>query len=119
MSQTPASLEQPEASEEPRTNSPIKRASKNDPATLHPGEIWWRDRYQVLLDNGYQLRPRFRPDWKPSWQGKNVHPFTCEDAVPNIVCSLHLALGVIRLIAVQENSYNGCCATERQSYRHH
>ncbi|THU94241.1 kinase-like protein [Dendrothele bispora CBS 962.96] len=33
-------------------------------------EAFWRDHASWLKDRGYQLRPRYQPDWKPSWQAK-------------------------------------------------
>ncbi|TBU31671.1 kinase-like domain-containing protein [Dichomitus squalens] len=30
-------------------------------------EIWWRDHQVWLQERGYMLRPRYRPDWIPSW----------------------------------------------------
>nr|GAT49096.1 predicted protein [Mycena chlorophos] len=35
---------------------------------LSPGEEYWRDHYEWLKSCGYELRPRFRPDWVPSWK---------------------------------------------------
>nr|GAT59158.1 predicted protein [Mycena chlorophos] len=35
---------------------------------LSKHEIYWRDRYDWLKECGYELRPRFRPGWTPSWQ---------------------------------------------------
>ena len=29
-------------------------------------EQWWRERYNEIAERGYQLRPRYRPDWHPS-----------------------------------------------------
>ncbi|OCH88107.1 hypothetical protein OBBRIDRAFT_758768 [Obba rivulosa] len=34
---------------------------------LSSSECWWRDRQQWLEEKGYMLRPRYRPDWVPSW----------------------------------------------------
>lgn len=36
-------------------------------ATLDPEELRWRDRQRFLADKGYMLRPRYHPDWVPSW----------------------------------------------------
>ncbi|KAF8901028.1 hypothetical protein CPB84DRAFT_1778282 [Gymnopilus junonius] len=36
-------------------------------ATLLPLEIFWRDLHPWLQSVGYELRPRFRPGWVPSW----------------------------------------------------
>ncbi|KAJ7179552.1 hypothetical protein C8R46DRAFT_1160102 [Mycena filopes] len=30
---------------------------------------------------GYMLRPRYRPDWVPSWQGKDMSSVGCEDGL--------------------------------------
>ncbi|KLO08634.1 hypothetical protein SCHPADRAFT_944281 [Schizopora paradoxa] len=47
---------------------------------LNPQEIFWRDLYPFLLDHGYQLRPRFRPGWIPSWRGTNKSSMFFEDS---------------------------------------
>ncbi len=31
-------------------------------------EIFWRDTYHFLCERGYKLRPRYHPDWVPSWK---------------------------------------------------
>ncbi|KAJ7212912.1 hypothetical protein GGX14DRAFT_563958 [Mycena pura] len=36
--------------------------------TLNPAEVYWRDHHDWLKESGYQLRPRFRPGWIPSWK---------------------------------------------------
>lgn len=53
---------------------------------LSPAEIWWRDHQLWLQKKGYMLRPRYRPGWVPSWEGKNdVNPADCEDGIsPNV-----------------------------------
>ncbi|KAJ7159791.1 kinase-like domain-containing protein, partial [Mycena filopes] len=39
--------------------------SKDD---LYVGdERWWVDNYAFILAQGYKLRPRYHPDWIPSW----------------------------------------------------
>ena len=38
---------------------------------LWDGESWWAERQEALERAGYMLRPRYRPDWKPSWPGTN------------------------------------------------
>ncbi|KAH9971427.1 kinase-like domain-containing protein, partial [Lactifluus volemus] len=30
-------------------------------------EKWWRDHYLSIETHGYKLRPRYHPDWEPSW----------------------------------------------------
>ncbi|KAJ7078440.1 kinase-like domain-containing protein [Mycena belliarum] len=35
--------------------------------TLEQGERFWIDAQPLILARGYQLRPRYRPDWIPSW----------------------------------------------------
>ncbi|KAI0737365.1 kinase-like domain-containing protein [Daedaleopsis nitida] len=48
---------------------------------LIDAEIFWRDRYMELEKSGYTLRPRYHPDWTPSWLGTNLDPLHCEDSV--------------------------------------
>ncbi|KZT71756.1 hypothetical protein DAEQUDRAFT_687108 [Daedalea quercina L-15889] len=48
-------------------------------------EYFWRDRQPWLQDHGYMLRPRYRPDWKPSWLGTKKDHMDCEDGQNTIV----------------------------------
>lgn len=48
-------------------------------------ERQWRARYVHLQERGYELRPRYHPDWKPSWTGTNRVPTFCEDSIPSLV----------------------------------
>ncbi|KAG1746005.1 kinase-like domain-containing protein [Suillus paluster] len=52
---------------------------KQKPGTLAVYEVWWCQQYQWLKDEGYLLRPRYAPEWVPSWEGSQRHPFACED----------------------------------------
>ncbi|THU94248.1 hypothetical protein K435DRAFT_756739 [Dendrothele bispora CBS 962.96] len=48
---------------------------------LTDSESYWKDHYSWLGEKGYQLRPRYRPDWKPSWNAKKAYnPLKFEDA---------------------------------------
>ncbi|THU85941.1 hypothetical protein K435DRAFT_969298 [Dendrothele bispora CBS 962.96] len=47
---------------------------------LNDAESFWRDHASWLQERGYQLRPRYQPDWKPSWlDGKKRSRFEYED----------------------------------------
>jgi hypothetical protein len=51
-------------------------------------EVFWRDHQRWLEERGYMLRPRYRPDWKPSWlqrPGSDMIPTLCEDGRSNFV----------------------------------
>ncbi|CCL99642.1 uncharacterized protein FIBRA_01662 [Fibroporia radiculosa] len=52
-----------------------------DPGGLLTSEHYWRDRQEWLEQRGYMLRPRYRPDWKPSWEGNKKVWFVCEDGL--------------------------------------
>ncbi|KAI0330361.1 kinase-like protein [Cubamyces sp. BRFM 1775] len=48
---------------------------------LSQRELFWQARYRYLEDHGYLLRPRYSPDWKPSWLNTNIAPIFCEDSI--------------------------------------
>ncbi|KAI5120181.1 hypothetical protein M0805_002649 [Coniferiporia weirii] len=51
---------------------------------LEPSEFWWRDHFDVLLEHGYRLRPRYHPNWRPSWyDDTSKSPILCEDSIRN------------------------------------
>jgi len=49
------------------------------PEELDPREVWWRDRYKQLSNYGYLLRPRYSPQWVPSWKTSNKDWTDSED----------------------------------------
>jgi hypothetical protein len=51
----------------------------NKDGELSEPELWWSQHYHWLKDNGYLLRPRYAPDWTPSWQGTKKSWVLCED----------------------------------------
>ncbi|KAJ6461161.1 kinase-like domain-containing protein [Mycena vitilis] len=52
------------------------------PGELAGLEFWWRD-HQVWLEQcGYMLRPRYKPDWIPSWTADPTIRYMCEDSIP-------------------------------------
>ena len=53
---------------------------------------FWRDNYQWLHDRGYQLRPRYSPNWVPSWIGTKKYFRKCEDC-------FHLAVSLFEFLA--------------------
>ncbi len=61
---------------------------------LSDGEVWWRDHQIWLAEQGYMLRPRYRPGWKSSWKDHpNKWPENFEDWWYHLVrpklCSVH------------------------------
>ncbi|TFK83401.1 hypothetical protein K466DRAFT_498538 [Polyporus arcularius HHB13444] len=51
-------------------------------------EFFWRDHYTFLEEKGYRLRPRYSPDWEPSWIKLKKDPSECEDGY----CQLRLTV---------------------------
>ncbi|KAF8836461.1 hypothetical protein BDN67DRAFT_1014679 [Paxillus ammoniavirescens] len=51
------------------------------PHELGEDEKWWRDHYQWLYEAGYQLRPRYHPEWVASWETRNLDWIDCEDSI--------------------------------------
>jgi hypothetical protein len=64
-------------------------------------EASWVERQEALERAGYMLRPRYRPGWKPSWDGTNKLYFSCEDGQDRAV-RIH---PFSRLLTVYEFSY--------------
>lgn len=52
---------------------------------LSAEELFWRDIQPFLLERGYRLRPRYAPDWSPSWVGTDINPVYCEDSRVTLV----------------------------------
>ena len=55
------------------------------PGSLSGSEVWWRDRYRELESRGYSLRPRYHPDWEPSWERSGMDYSRVEDGQPSLV----------------------------------
>ena len=53
--------------------------------TLFDSELWWRDQYQTIEGQGYTLRPRYHPNWRPSWERSGKDFFSAEDGQPTLV----------------------------------
>ena len=68
------------------TSQPSSTTSPLD--SLPKTEIFWRDNFTWFKDQGYQLRPRFAPDWIPSWLGTSKFRLRCEDGHPLLVSFL-------------------------------
>ncbi|KAJ2936277.1 hypothetical protein H1R20_g817, partial [Candolleomyces eurysporus] len=52
--------------------------------TLEEDEVYWKDNYTWLLESGYRLRPRYHPDWIPSWRANpELDAVECEDSIGN------------------------------------
>ena len=44
--------------------------AREDHRGLLSHEMFWRDHQVWLAEQGYMLRPRYRPGWTPSWEGE-------------------------------------------------
>jgi hypothetical protein len=56
-----------------------------DAGMIYPSELWWKDNYDMIKRCGYELRPRYSPDWEPSWITTGKDFFTVEDGQPCLV----------------------------------
>ena len=43
-------------------------------------EKWWSQHFEWLKGSGYLLRPRYAPNWIPSWHGTGKSMLLCEDS---------------------------------------
>lgn len=57
----------------------------------------WKNRAEMLEQEGYTLRPRLRPGWTPSWLESGQHPMGCEDGerLPVDTFSNHIGIVLI------------------------
>lgn len=77
-----------------------QRIPGNSADTLSLQESKWRDNYHYFLDHGFELCPRYRPGWIPSWIGTGRHELRCEDGFPAIFPLVMNAIQVDRARAV-------------------
>ncbi|KAJ8520793.1 hypothetical protein ONZ45_g2432 [Pleurotus djamor] len=65
-------------------------------------ELFWREKFDWLTENGYQLRSRYHPDWKPSWKVTNKPFYECSDCLqshyPTIVDAERISDGGLLLL---------------------
>ncbi|KAF8595496.1 kinase-like protein [Ceratobasidium sp. AG-I] len=54
------------------------------PEERSDAEIRWVNFQPYLLSQGYDLRPRYQPDWVPSWTITGSNPFDCEDSANSL-----------------------------------
>ncbi|TEB23477.1 hypothetical protein FA13DRAFT_1797966 [Coprinellus micaceus] len=66
---------------------------------LLPSEVWWRGKYLWLLTQGYTLRDRYNPQWRPSWYdnpnlgGRTLDSqFLLHENTIDAVCTKHGAI---------------------------
>ncbi|KAI0296104.1 kinase-like domain-containing protein [Multifurca ochricompacta] len=57
------------------------RASR-EIGTLFGSELWWKNYYPEIEGHGYRLRPRYHPEWNPSWRISGRDFFAVEDGQP-------------------------------------
>lgn len=60
---------------------PAHRQALNSGGVLGPSEHFWISHFAWLKDQGYQLRPRYSPDWVPSWTENNSIYYKNEDGL--------------------------------------
>ncbi|KAJ7020252.1 kinase-like domain-containing protein [Mycena alexandri] len=54
---------------------------------LLPSERWWVNQQPFLLSRGYALRPRYHPDWIPTWElpgNEEIWPPRFEDSLSTV-----------------------------------
>ena len=87
-----------------------------DIGTLFRSEVWWREHYDDIKLCGYQLRPRYRPGWVPSWRESNKDFFSVEDGQPCLVSAVLLV--VLHCPTVLVTGLNGCYTSARWQASH-
>ncbi|KAF4622391.1 hypothetical protein D9613_009142 [Agrocybe pediades] len=62
--------------------------------SLMRAEYIWRDHYDWLLENGYQLRPRYARGWVLSWKASGKSRLRSEDGYPTGFAAINDALRI-------------------------
>lgn len=62
------------------------------PEERSEAEKRWVSFQPYLLAKGYQLRPRYQPDWTPSWKGTMKRADDCEDSLDSMVRSRYWSI---------------------------
>jgi hypothetical protein len=70
------------AAEEDEDPEAILQLISDQLSVLRNNEKKWRNRYEMLEEEGYILRPRLRPGWTPSWLKTGTSPLDAEDGEP-------------------------------------
>ncbi|KIM37420.1 hypothetical protein M413DRAFT_77141 [Hebeloma cylindrosporum] len=72
-------------------------------------ELYWRANYHWFLDRGYQLRPRYSPDWIPSWTGTSKYFEDCEDGIylrrTQICDAVHVPTGALVVLKRTDKTF--------------
>jgi hypothetical protein len=74
---------------------------------LFSSETWWRDCYRGIEEHGYKLRPRYHPDWQPSWKTSGRDFFVTEDGQASLVGIIYLVRLVLTTCARNEQQWTG------------
>ena len=77
-------------------------------AMAEPIEAKWREKQEFLASKGYMLRPRYRKDWKPSWEETGEERERCEDSIPLPVSP------TIDLLALDDHTYSVLLQAQRE-----
>jgi hypothetical protein len=84
----------------PGTGSVGEGRARREIGTLFDSELWWRDQYREIENHGYILRPRYHPNWEPSWKRSGKPFFTAEDGHPTLVSAVYLMPPTLTLVPV-------------------
>lgn len=71
--------------------------TSSGPEERTAAEERWVSYQPYLFSKGYQLRPRYRPDWVPSWKANGKNPYECEDRGDT------LAIKILDAIRIEDN----------------
>lgn len=77
-------------------------------------ERFWVEHQPFLLSRGYRLRPRYDPDWIPSWTKSKKYPTLCEDSIYNRVSHQSTAISTIPYFMHLVCQCSRCCSNRRR-----
>ncbi|KAJ7743785.1 kinase-like domain-containing protein [Mycena metata] len=92
---------------------PKRWARMRENSGIQEREMWWVEHQPFLLSRGYALRPRYNPNWTPTWElpgNEELSTLRCEDSLPikiagNVLDAIRIADNVkvvLKLVSSQE-----------------
>jgi hypothetical protein len=101
-----------------RSTDTYSEPNDRQAGTLVMTERWWREHYDEIAEHGYKLRPRYHPQWQPSWLTSGKNFYSVEDGQATIVRIVVFCLRLFFSTLMTAEGSDGCHPNTRQPPGH-